>query len=175
MAAERNENLMKTLNVVVLSLLCAVGARAAAAVPQIVAWGDNSSGQTNVPVAAQSGVTAIAAGNSHTVALKTNGAVLAWGDNSYGQTNVSVAAQSDVIAIAAANSHTLALKRDGTVLVWGGSGAWAPPFGLSNVTAISRFAKCLSTYVQNRFPAIGCGFLQKSFGERGGTGPVPGR
>ena len=35
----------------------------------IVAWGDNSSGQIIVPVAAQSGVTAIAAGGGHTVAL----------------------------------------------------------------------------------------------------------
>ena len=45
----------------------------------VVAWGDNDYGQTTVPVAAQSGVTAIAAGDCHTVALKNDGTVVAWG------------------------------------------------------------------------------------------------
>ena len=35
----------------------------------VVTWGYNASGQTTVPVRAQSGVTAIAAGDFHTVAL----------------------------------------------------------------------------------------------------------
>jgi len=77
---------------------------------------------TNVPVAAQSGVMAIASGDHHTVALKTNGEVLAWGDNNYGQTDVPVAAQSGVMAIAAAFSQTVALKSNGTVLAWGRNG-----------------------------------------------------
>ena len=47
----------------------------AATADAVAAWGDNSSGQTTVPVAAQSGVTAIAAGWSHTVALKNDGTV----------------------------------------------------------------------------------------------------
>ena len=34
----------------------------------VVAWGSNEQGQAAVPVAAQSGVTAIAAGQAHTVA-----------------------------------------------------------------------------------------------------------
>jgi hypothetical protein len=60
-------------------------------------------------VAAQSGVTAIAAGQYHTVALKSDGTVVAWGDNYYGQTNVPVAAQSGVTAIAAGGYHTVAI------------------------------------------------------------------
>ena len=36
----------------------------------VVAWGANYAGETTVPQAAQSGVTAIAAGWAHSVALK---------------------------------------------------------------------------------------------------------
>jgi len=72
----------------------------------VVAWGDNRSGQTTVPVSV-SGVVAIAAGNGHTVALKSDGTVVAWGWNVYGQTN-GPAGLSGVTAIAAGGSHTVA-------------------------------------------------------------------
>jgi hypothetical protein len=75
----------------------------------VLAWGGNQFGQRNVPVGAQSGVTAIAAGDGHAVALKNDGSVLAWGYNVVGQTNVPVAAQSGVIAIAAGGYQTVAL------------------------------------------------------------------
>src|SRR5262245_55469815 len=78
----------------------------------VVAWGI----QTTIPLAAQSGVTAIAAGTGHTVALKADGSVVVWGDNSSGQTTVPVAAQSGVTAIAAGTGHTVALKADGSVV-----------------------------------------------------------
>jgi hypothetical protein len=96
--------------------------------------------QTSVPVAAQSGVTAIAAGDGHTVALKTNGSVVAWGYNGFGQTNVPVAAQSGVTAIAAGWGHTVALKSDGSVLAWGNNDygqTTVPVAAQSGVTAIA--------------------------------------
>ena len=100
----------------------------------LVAWGDNSYGQTNVPAAAQSGVTAIAVGSSHTAALKSSGAVVAWGNNNYGQTNVPVAAQSGVTAIAVGSSHTVALKEiNGTVVVWGDNS-----YGQTNVPVAAQ-------------------------------------
>jgi Regulator of Chromosome Condensation (RCC1) repeat protein len=68
---------------------------------QVVAWGDNTYGETNVPAAAQSGVVAMAAGLGSMVALKNDGSVVAWGDNSYGESNVPSAAQRGMVAIAA--------------------------------------------------------------------------
>src|SRR6185503_16976613 len=76
-------------------------------------------GETTVPVAAQSGVRAIAAGEYYTVALKADGSVVAWGRNDSGQTTVPVAAQSGVTAVAAGWRHAVALKADGTVVAWG--------------------------------------------------------
>jgi hypothetical protein len=107
----------------------------------VVAWGNNYSGQVTgteptdrnwapfgmaspVTLGGQvlSGVTAIAAGSAHTVALKNDGSVVAWGFNDHGQTTVPVAAQSGVTAIAAGRDHTVALKNDGTVVAWGYNG-----------------------------------------------------
>ena len=102
----------------------------------VIAWGYNVFGQTSVPSAAQSGVTAISAGGYHTVALKQDGQVIAWGSNSSGQTNVPPAAQSDVIAMAAGGSHTIALRQDGSVVTWG-SIATVPEAAQAGVVAIS--------------------------------------
>lgn len=51
----------------------------------VVAWGDNSLGQTNVPSGLKD-VVHLAAGDNHTVAVDREGRVWAWGDNSQGQT-----------------------------------------------------------------------------------------
>ncbi|MFN5927759.1 MAG: RCC1 domain-containing protein, partial [Roseiflexaceae bacterium] len=83
----------------------------------VVAWGLNSSGQSNVP-SGLSNVVAIAAGGSHSLALKSDGTVVAWGYNGSGQSSVP-SGLSNVVAIAAGGSHSLALKSDGTVVGWG--------------------------------------------------------
>ncbi|MBI5772868.1 MAG: hypothetical protein HZA89_03880 [Verrucomicrobia bacterium] len=76
----------------------------------VVAWGSNDYGQTNVAVAAQSEVTAIAAGGYHTIAIKKDGTVLVWGGEGieFGETNVP-AGLSNVTAIAAGEAHSVAL------------------------------------------------------------------
>jgi hypothetical protein len=103
----------------------------------VVDWGDNYYGETNVP-AGLTGVTAVAAGGYHTVALKGDGTVVAWGSNSNGQTTVP-AGLSGVTAVAAGGYHTVALKSDGTVVAWGlnSSGQTNVPAGLSGVTAVA--------------------------------------
>lgn len=75
------------------------------------------------------GVTAIAAGQYHTVALMNNGTVSAWGYNGSGQlgdgttTNrlspVAVPGLTGVMAIAAGGYHTVALENNGAVVAWG--------------------------------------------------------
>ncbi len=53
----------------------------------VVAWGDNSLGQTNVPADLKD-VVHLAAGDNHTVAVDGAGRVWAWGDNSQRQTEI---------------------------------------------------------------------------------------
>ena len=103
----------------------------------IITWGDNSYGQLNVP-AGLTGVTSIAAGSAHSLALKSDSTVVAWGYNSAGRLNVP-AGLTGVTAISAGASHSLALKSDGTVVGWGANnfGEATPPANLSGVTAIS--------------------------------------
>ena len=104
-------------------------------------WGNNDNGQLGdttsgadrtspVQVSGLTDVTAIAAGGTHSVALKTDGTVWSWGNNDSGQLGdttsgtdrtspVQVSGLTDITAIAAGGSHSMALKSDGTVWCWG--------------------------------------------------------
>ncbi len=106
----------------------------------VLAWGENGTGQCNVPADALSGMSAIAAGYCYTVALKS-GKVVAWGENSDGQCNVPTEAQSGVSVIAAGYAHAVALK-NGRVLAWGNNDYGqcnVPSEAQSEVTAIAAF------------------------------------
>jgi len=59
----------------------------------------------------------IAAGDSHTVGLKSDGTVFAVGENKYNQCDTGD--WKDIVAVAAGGSHTVGLKSDGTVLAVG--------------------------------------------------------
>ena len=78
----------------------------------VACWGDNSSGQCNVP-AGLGPVSAVAAGYFHTVALKGDTTVACWGRNDLGQCNVP-AGLAPVIAVAAGGYHTVALTTPAT-------------------------------------------------------------
>jgi Regulator of chromosome condensation (RCC1) repeat len=96
------------------------------------------------PAPGLSNIVAIAAGHTHSLAIRTDGTVVAWGTNfgfpQYGQITVP-AGLSNVVAVAGGTTHSLALKQDGTLTVWGkylysGLPAFVPA-GLSNVVAIA--------------------------------------
>src|ERR1017187_7886882 len=92
----------------------------------VIVWGSNTYGQTNIS-ATVTNVIALAAGDSHCLALRVDGTVIAWGQNISGQTNVP-ANVTNVVSIAAGSRHSLALRRDGTVVLWGNLPPFAPPF-----------------------------------------------
>ncbi len=99
----------------------------------VVAWGDNTALQRQVPVGLGK-VLAVAAGEAHSLALKTNGTVTAWGLYTTGQTNVPPGL-SNVVALAAGSTFSLALKTNGTVVQWGALAA--APLNLTNAVAIA--------------------------------------
>jgi alpha-tubulin suppressor-like RCC1 family protein len=108
----------------------------------LLSWGSDGQGQLgddavsankSIPVAVSpeaNGIVAIAAGDSHALAIKSDGTLLSWGWDGFGQlgddlakadkfTPVAVTAASNVVAVAAGQIHSLALKSDGTLLSWG--------------------------------------------------------
>lgn len=108
----------------------------AAPVKPVVAWGSNSNGQTTTP--SLSGVAAVAAGASHSIALLDAGTVVAWGLNTSEQTTVPGTA-TGVTDIAAGVDHNLARKSDGTIVAWGSnaSGKATVPSDITTATKVA--------------------------------------
>src|SRR5204863_4484870 len=140
-------------------------------------WGGNTFGQLGVggrgqpstnplQVAGLGGVTAIAVGGAHVMALLANGTVATWGGNSFGAGSPGTTSRSGegvgsfvpqivpglggVVAIAAGGADDAALLSNGTVVAWGenkqgqlGDGTTVekpvptPVRGLSSVKAIA--------------------------------------
>jgi alpha-tubulin suppressor-like RCC1 family protein len=90
---------------------------------KVVAWGENTYGQINVPndlsiardITNPLRVVMLAAGMNHTLALRANGSVVAWGSNDYGQVTAT-SSWTNVAQITAGTRHSVALLRDGTVV-----------------------------------------------------------
>lgn len=80
----------------------------------LVAWGDNREGQCNVPVGSYK---AMAAGWSHSVAIRTDGSLAGWGTNLYGEINVPTG--NNYKAVAAGQNFSVALRTDGSLTAWG--------------------------------------------------------
>jgi alpha-tubulin suppressor-like RCC1 family protein len=98
-----------------------------------------------VPVGSLTGVTSIAAGATHGLALLSNGTVMAWGEDNYGElgngtfkaiqeTPVAVTGLSGAAAISAGTQDSAALLGSGALMTWGinrsgqlGNGAGGSP------------------------------------------------
>jgi alpha-tubulin suppressor-like RCC1 family protein len=107
-------------------------------------WGNNGAGQLGIgttignplpqTVSSLGGAaSAIAAGDSHTVALLSDGSVKGWGDNSAGQLGTGTTTNSlvpvsvsglggTVTALAAGDYHTVVLLANGSLQAWGRNG-----------------------------------------------------
>ncbi|MBF0523214.1 MAG: filamentous hemagglutinin N-terminal domain-containing protein, partial [Candidatus Omnitrophica bacterium] len=157
----------------------------------VYGWGFGTSGQlgynssTSISTPVQvlgvgatgylSGITAISAGTSLSVALKFDGTVYAWGDNTSGKIGDNTTTQRNtpvqvlgvggagyltgITAIDTGSQSTLALKSDGTVVAWGANSSGQ----LGDGTSTSR-----STPVQT-LGVGGAGYLSGIIAISGGT------
>jgi alpha-tubulin suppressor-like RCC1 family protein len=139
----------------------------------VYAWGSNSSGQigdgtsgntrlTPVQVSGLTTATSVAAGQAHSMALKTDATVVAWGLNNNGQlgdgttttrpTPVAVASLSGIATIGAGSSHSVAIR------------------------GMSSAARTLWTWGSNSVGQLGDGtFLQRTLPVRTMSGAVEAR
>ncbi len=106
----------------------------------VVAWGDNSLGQTTVPDNLQ-GIVELVAGRDHTVALRADGTVVMWGGGR-GMEAIGPEYLSGVVSIAAQDNLSFALKLDGSIVGWDHENErwdyWWPPIeGFGRFTGFS--------------------------------------
>ncbi|MBS0197159.1 MAG: hypothetical protein JSR77_10410 [Planctomycetes bacterium] len=76
--------------------------------------------------------TQLTGGNTHSIALLSDGTVVAWGDNSNGQLNVPALPPGvTYTGVGAGFAHSIALRSNGTAVAWGWNG-----LGQCNVPAL---------------------------------------
>lgn len=153
-------------------------------------WGTNLSGQlgngstamsqtlpmqVGVGVAGFNNIIAISAGESHAMALKSDGTVWVWGSNAFGQigNGMSIGDQllpvqnnslSGVAQVSAGLVHNVAFKTDGTFWTWGSNAFGQAGNGVFETTG----CRCLTSPQQNtmlsntvEIEAIGSGTLAR--------------
>ncbi|PYJ98289.1 MAG: hypothetical protein DME23_12535 [Verrucomicrobia bacterium] len=109
---------------------------------RVVAWGNNYSGQCNVPRGPRD-VVAVTGGYSSSMALRSNGTVVAWGKYPDFSPAYVPPGLRGVVALDGGAGHALALRSNGTVIAWGPAnqnGQDSVPPGLSNVVTIAAGA-----------------------------------
>src|SRR5215472_13874803 len=84
----------------------------------VIAWGDNTGHQIEVPLSATN-VVAVAGGFHHSLALCADGTVIGWGISGTGAETPPPAAATNAMAIAAGYSFSMMLSSNGEVKAWG--------------------------------------------------------
>ncbi len=82
---------------------------------ELRAWGSDHDGQVST-LPAGGDYVAVAAGDAHGLALKSDGTVVAWGQNDDGECNVPAGTYK---AIGAGADFSLAIRTDGSIAAWG--------------------------------------------------------
>ncbi len=133
-------------------------------------WGFNEDGELGdgttedrampIELAGLGSVSAVAAGDHHSLALLPDGSVMAWGENAHGQLGdggtagsrspVPVRGLTEAAMVAAGGRHSLALLRNGDVVAWGdnesgqlGDGTTESsdvPVAVSNLSGVASIA-----------------------------------
>jgi trimeric autotransporter adhesin len=108
----------------------------------VVVWGGTDYGTSAVP-AGLTDIIAVAAGNDHCLALRSDGTLAAWGRD---KTLTTVPkGLRHVVAVAAAQCHNLALRSDGHVVAWVAEDPWGNyDFGQGDVPAGTRRISAIS-------------------------------
>jgi hypothetical protein len=104
----------------------------------IVAWGDNSYGQIEIPPDVTN-IIGVSAQGINSVALKDDGTVVRWGRYSDGTELLVPPGVSNVVAIVAGVWDLVALQAGGTVISWGKNyyGETNIPPSLTNAIAVA--------------------------------------
>ena len=168
--------LLLIVSSILMAPLLTPGAALAAGPGDTWTWGRNQYGQIgdgtqtqrHTRVQVLTGVAALAGGDAHSLALKSDGTVWGWGYNASGQVGdgtggyypamqknpVQVSGSLRATAVAASGSHSLALKYEGTVWGWGSNGTGqigdgsstnrltpVQTLGINGVTAVAAAAQ----------------------------------
>jgi alpha-tubulin suppressor-like RCC1 family protein len=132
------------------------------------AWGSNQYGQigqdpadtsahsTPVQIGGDTDWKVIAAGGSHSLAIKADGTLWAWGLSSAGQLGIGITDSSphmapvqvgtdeDWAAISAGDIHSLAVKRNGSLWTWGGNSNGQLGYGTTTNQNMPKLVSILS-------------------------------
>ena len=104
----------------------------------VIGWGATAPYKLNaIPAIANSGITNLALGARHALAITTAGSVIGWGTNMRGE--LTIPRLTDVVQVAVGTAHSVALKSDGSVVMWGQASARTAPVGgrLTNIAQIA--------------------------------------
>ena len=104
----------------------------------VVCWGNNASGQVDVP---EGEFRAVAAGGSHSCGLDIDGAIVCWGEDDSGQREVP---EGRFSAVSAGSWYSCGLRGDQTIACWGenGSGESDPPEGRFTQVSAGSWHSC---------------------------------